>query len=305
MTRAMTISIFAGVLSLTVGCRNTSERPALFGRHHDSAKKSYVAPGAPTPLANASCPPSGSPSGAFPVVPTNPPNGAFPIVPPAQQPPTFAPKPPADPTNSRLDPFLRPTEAREPARDPRIQLYAPETVDKEKIRPTDEPPAVKKQDSQTVKKQDSPIAQFATAKENAYAGLPPQLAGLDWLQTKGVKTIVHVRLFGEDDALDRKEAEARDMRYVAFEISPVVLTKEKAEEFIKLIRDGAKQGIFVYDKDGSLAGAMWYLHLRSGESYDDETSQLRARPLGLDVSREGQHRDMWLAVQKLQSENNP
>jgi hypothetical protein len=134
--------------------------------------------------------------------------------------------------------------------------------------------------------------------------LRPSLDGLDWLQTNGVRTVVQIRVFGADDSAVRKEVESRYMRYVAFEVSPEKLTKGKVDEFIKLVRDGAKQGIFVYDHDGSLAGSMWYLYLRQGEILDDDPAQLRARQLGLSHDRTDNHREMWLAVQKLLSENN-
>jgi protein tyrosine phosphatase (PTP) superfamily phosphohydrolase (DUF442 family) len=170
-----------------------------------------------------------------------------------------------------------------------VQLYAPEPVDKNaandgKSKPQRSLPA---------------IPQFAQDKENVYAGLRPKLDGLDWLQEAGVKTIVNVRLFGEDDSTDKKEAEKRGMRYIAFEVSPEVLTKEKADEFVQIIRDGSRQGIFVYDNDGSLAGAMWYLHLRLGELLDDDAARIRARALGLRTTGEGQHHDMWLAAKKI------
>ena len=58
----------------------------------------------------------------------------------------------------------------------------------------------------------------------------------------------------------------------------------------------------VFDEDGSLAGAMWYVFLRLGESIDDEPAQIRARALGLQTNREGRHIEMWLAVQKLLSQ---
>ena len=119
------------------------------------------------------------------------------------------------------------------------------------------------------------IPQFADAKPNVYAGLNPPLDGLDWLQTEGVKTVVQIRLPGVDDSADRKQVEKRNMRYVAFEIAPAAVTKEKADEFVKLIREGSQNGIFVYDADGSLAGSMWYLYMRQGEVLDAEPSQLR------------------------------
>jgi protein tyrosine phosphatase (PTP) superfamily phosphohydrolase (DUF442 family) len=151
-----------------------------------------------------------------------------------------------------------------------------------------------------------PIKQFAEVKDKVYSGLrPANLDALDWLQAAGVQTVIRIRLPGEDDTADRNQVEKRKMRYIAFEVSPQTLTKEKVDEYIKLVREGSKQSVFVYDEDGSLAGSMWYLYLRWGEFLDDDASQLRAGRLGLQPNRDGPHRTMWLAVQKLLSENSP
>ena len=99
------------------------------------------------------------------------------------------------------------------------------------------------------------------------------------------------------------QVEQRKMQYVPFTVSPQTLTKEKADEFIKLIRDGSKQGIFVYDQDGALTGSLWYLYFRWGEFLDDDAAQLRAGQLGLRPGAAGRQGDMWVAVQKLLSEN--
>jgi len=237
---------------------------------------------------------------AFPTLPPQqqqqPP---FPIQPQGQQqPPSITPQGPGG-TQSRFEPNWKPTEAREPVRDvpPRIQLYAPEPVEQ---KPTNEPPVNGKPNVQATF---PAIPQFSAPLENVFAGLRPPVDGFDWLQRNRVATVVNIRLPGEDDSADRKQVESRGMRYVAFEVSPMTLTKEKADEFVKLIRDNAKQGIFVYDRDGSLSGAMWYLQLRFGEILDDDAAQLRAAQLGLQPNRDGAHRDMWLAVQKVLSEN--
>ena len=94
------------------------------------------------------------------------------------------------------------------------------------------------------------------------------------------------------------------MRYIAFEVSPATMTKEKTDAFIKLVRDGSKEGIFVYDKDGTLAGGLWYLNFRWGEVLDDDAARIRAAPFGLHNTTDGQYLEMWLAVQKLLSENS-
>jgi hypothetical protein len=115
---------------------------------------------------------------------------------------------------------------------PSIRLYAPEAVDKEKSRTPAEPPIEKKSAAAF-----PPIAQFADVKTNVYAGLRPGAAGLDWLQSNRLGTVVHIHGPGEDGAADRKETEARGIRYYAIEVSPQNLTKEGFDGFIRVIRE--------------------------------------------------------------------
>jgi protein tyrosine phosphatase (PTP) superfamily phosphohydrolase (DUF442 family) len=298
MIRTLGLLLFASAVFVNVGCQNTCNRPLFCGRNDPPPAKAIFVP--PAPLVQ---PGPIQQSGGFPIVPqgavVNPPPGANIVQPNPGPSPSISKSPP-----ERKDTQWLPGETREPEsrRDvpPRIQLYAPEPIDREVPKSTDEPPLKKP----SVQRSFPAIPQFAEAKDNVFAGLRPPLDGLDWLQTNGVKTVVQIRLFGEDDSAVRKEVESRNMSYVAFEVSPVTLTKEKSDDFVKLIRDRAKQGIFVYDQDGSLAGSMWYLYMRHGEVLDDDASQLRARALGLNHTRDDQSREMWLAVQKLLSENS-
>lgn len=288
MKRLFGLSVLGVVLLTNVGCRTTCERRPLFCRNDPPVVKQTYVP-LPTPMPT---PPPGAiqPSGGFPVLPP----GAVPTPPPG-----------ANVVPSRSNLQWQPGDTREPEqrRDlpPSIKLYAPEPIDKETPKLDTEPLLDKKPIAQ---RGFPAIAQFAEAQKNVYAGLRPSLDGLDWLQANSVQTVVQIRLFGEDDSADRKQVEKRNMRYVAFEVSPDVLTKEKTDEFVKLIRDGAKQGIFVYDEDGALAGAMWYLQQRFGEFLEDEPARLNARQLGLQTDRAGQHREMWLAAHKVAKENN-
>jgi hypothetical protein len=302
MTRAIWLMLLVGVLVVSAGCRSMCERRPLCGRNDAPPPKPVLVPPPPAPVLPAS---PIQQSGGFPVLPpgavVNPPPGANIIQPgPA---PSISKSPP-----ERGDTQWQPGAGGEPAprsdssRDapPRIQLYAPEPIDKEIPRQTNEPPLKKP----SVQRSFPAIPQFAEAKENVFAGLRPSLDGLDWLQTNGVQTVAQIRAFGADDSAVRKEVESRNMRYVAFEVSPGELKKGKVDEFIKLIRDGAKQGIFVYDQDGSLAGSMWYLYMRQGEFLDDDAAQLRASQLGLSHDRTDKHVEMWLAVQEFLRENS-
>jgi hypothetical protein len=287
MTRTIAWIGLANVLIISVGCHSPCCR-----KDAPPLKPLFVAP--PTPLPpGPPPPPSIQQAQGYPIV--TQPGG---VVNPSPLQPGPAPTTTKTPGLPNDSPTL-PRQTEEPPlsesrRDvpPRIQLYAPEPVDKEGAN----------QNKPNGQRSLPAIPQFAKDKENVYAGLRPKLDGLDWLQEAGVKTVVNVRLFGEDDSADKKEVEKRGMRYIAFEVSPEVLSKEKADEFVQIIRDGARQGIFVYDSDGSLAGSIWYLYLRLGELLDDDAARIRARALGLRTDGEGQHRDMWLAAKKIVNE---
>jgi protein tyrosine phosphatase (PTP) superfamily phosphohydrolase (DUF442 family) len=148
------------------------------------------------------------------------------------------------------------------------------------------------------------IPQFATAIDNVATGLRPSLDdGLDWLQARGFKTVLHIRPPGADDGTDRKQVEKRGMKYLSLEVSPQSLTKATVEEFGRIVRDTPGQPVFIYDRDGSLAGGLWYLFFRTAMQVSDDVARIRAGALGLREDREGAHRDMWLAIQKYLNES--
>jgi hypothetical protein len=146
------------------------------------------------------------------------------------------------------------------------------------------------------------IPQFALAKDRVAAGLRPMLDdGLDWLQANGYRTVLHVLRPGEDDSADRRQVEKRGMTYLRLEVSPQTLSRPLVDRFNVLVGDTARYPLFVYDRDGSLAGGLWYLHFRTAEQASDETARIRASRLGLREDDPNQ-RDMWLAIQRLLGE---
>ncbi len=149
----------------------------------------------------------------------------------------------------------------------------------------------------------SGIPQFAAALDNRVTvGLKPLLDGLDWLQANGYRTVLKVRRPGEDDAAERRQVEQRGMKFVVLEVSPQTLNRQTLDEFVRLVEDAKVRPLFVYDRDGALAGGLWYLYYRVAERSSDEVARVRASALGLRDDQDGSHRDMWLAVQKLVSE---
>jgi len=144
------------------------------------------------------------------------------------------------------------------------------------------------------------IPQFAPVKDKVASGLKPSLdGGLDWLQINGYKTVLHLRQPGEDNAADRREVEKRALKYLTLEVSPETLSMMIVEQFAKMVNDQANLPLFVYDKDGMLAGGLWYLVFRIQDKAADETARIAAGRLGLKEFPEGDHKAMWLAIQKL------
>jgi protein tyrosine phosphatase (PTP) superfamily phosphohydrolase (DUF442 family) len=147
------------------------------------------------------------------------------------------------------------------------------------------------------------IPQFAMARERVASGQRPLLDdGLDWLQANGYRTVLHLKRPDTDDSADRRQVEKRGLKYLSLDVSPQTLTRQVVDEFNRLVADSAAQPLFVYDRDGALAGGLWYLHFRTAEQATDDVARVRAGALGLREDRDDAHREMWLAVQRLLSE---
>jgi protein tyrosine phosphatase (PTP) superfamily phosphohydrolase (DUF442 family) len=300
MKKSLARLLPASLLLAALGCCNAQPRPAW--------QSQPTAPASPWPVA---------PAGAIPAPPPaamQPAPAAYPIVQPGTIPPNAAPvnpiptvPPPAPPNTSGAaippNESIARVENRWQPSDKGVQLGAPEPIASadSKTPPryyppdkTPEPPL-----NQNMTALPVGIPQFATALENVATGLRPSLeGGLDWLQARGYRAVLHVRLSGEVDTADRKQVEKRGMRYLSLEVSAQTLAKAVVQEFNRTVRDTSSQPLFVYDRDGSLAGGLWYIYFRTVEHLDDDVARVRAGALGLRENRNDAHRDMWLAAQK-------
>jgi hypothetical protein len=141
------------------------------------------------------------------------------------------------------------------------------------------------------------IPQFAMAKKRVASGLRPILDGLDWLAGNGYRTVLHVHAPGQDDSADRKQFEMRGLKYLSLEVSPDTLSRGTIDTFHQFVTDPGNLPLFVYDRDGTLVGGLWYLHFRISEGATDEVARANAARLGLRPDQEGDGRRMWLAIQ--------
>ena len=147
------------------------------------------------------------------------------------------------------------------------------------------------------------VPQFAIAKDRVASGLQPFPDGIAWLYAHGYRTVLHVRAPGEDDSAARRQFEKRGLRYLSLEASPDTLSKAVVDEFDRVVTQENSLPLFVYDKDGAVAGGLWYLYFRTVEHASDERARSEAARLGLQPAEGGEQRTMWVAVQRYLSTN--
>jgi protein tyrosine phosphatase (PTP) superfamily phosphohydrolase (DUF442 family) len=189
-----------------------------------------------------------------------------------------------------------------------VHLAAPEPLGPDSVgdakrlygAPTQEPPAAPLPPLRDDK--DTPplavdVPQFAIAKEDVASGLQPFPDGIAWLQAHRYRTVLHLRAPGEDDSAARRQFEKRGLRYVSLEVSPKGLSKDVVDQFSRLVTENANLPLFVYDKEGALAGGLWYLYFRTAEGTSDEKARSEAIRLGFQPDQNNEHRTMWVAVQ--------
>lgn len=267
----------------------------LAGCHHCGTRSCYPPP-APAvrsagilpahPLTPCQACPAGP---APPAVTLNPPAPGYAPLPPGPAEPGWGP--PEPPGASLGGPVpTGPERPRESAR-----LGAPESSEPPKTLP---PGGGEKPRRPPTPKLPVGIAGFAEAVPGVASGLRPMLEGLDWLKANGYKAALQVREPGETADGDRRLLEQRGLKYLTLEVSPKTLTPEVVDEFNKVVADPANRPLFVYDKDGALTGALWYLHFRTAAKLSDEEARKKAAALGLKEDGDGPQREMWLAVQK-------
>jgi hypothetical protein len=236
------------------------------------------------------------------------PNPAGPIGPPPgpaiQQNGFFAPAPPVPPGPAAPAPGVR-LEQPEPMTP--VDSGAP----RDSVRPytpqSPEPPTVpqRREDRDATPALPVDIPRFAIVKPRIAGGNEPYPEGVKWLSKRGYRAALHLRAPGEDDTADRRLFEQNGLRYLSLQVSPQTLSRDLLEEFNRLVGEANNLPLFVYDKDSTLAGGLWYLHFRVVDKQSDEKAREEAEHLGFKQSEPGPSKTMWIAVQKLLAELNP
>lgn len=146
------------------------------------------------------------------------------------------------------------------------------------------------------------IPEFAVIiPEKVTAGQKPSLEAFDWLKSNNYRTVLHLVKPGEPDGA-RAQVERRGLKYQTIEVSAQNLGKA-IEEFNRAVSATDNQPLFVYDRDGTLAGPLWYLRFRTVDRLPDEEARRKATTLGLRDDGTGDSINLWVAIQEYLRKN--
>jgi hypothetical protein len=210
---------------------------------------------------------------------------------PSPTPPAPGDFPPADPDVRLLPPRLPSPYRREVAKpwpddnEPKANVPGPAPKDQDKTAPKDDNTAR--------------LLNVKQATADVSSGLKPfDVSDVRWLQKKGYAAVLYLHDPATDDTVDRRVSQKAGMAYHGLVASPARLDRKLYEQFVKLVEDKDNHPLYVYDKDGTVAGGLWYLyfHLHKGDS--DEDARAKAKKLGLDFEDDNEpHKTMVTAVQ--------
>ncbi len=316
-----------GTLCVTVvvssGCQRWRERwrnrdpYAAYSSDPFSNRRDQSLPGYPAPYPYYGPPPAGIPVAPMPPGASSG-GGAPEVLTPQPMPSEVKPpsssmyRPPAGGTTPRLAPSPSHPSTTEPplARaTPPVAKNPPSSTPKAVTLPPDLAEPRKTEPSTTIPPQNVPdrswtlpvgIPFYFEVKEGRLAtGHRPDTEGLDWLKSRGFRTILHVRRPGSDSSADREQIEKRGMQYVSLDVAAAHLDRRLLDQFGEILADASRQPLFVYDDDGMRVGTLWYGHLRLVEKLPDDLARTRAELYGFKEKGSTEAEALAAALKKL------
>lgn len=152
-------------------------------------------------------------------------------------------------------------------------------------------------------KQAPGIQRSAYVAPSIGGGSAPSLEGLDWLREKGYKTFIDLRQRSNIEPTYVESVNDLGMVYISLPIDAEHLSSSRIARFEELIAQAFNRPLYFCDVNGSRAGLIWYLHLRSVVGEDRESAAQKAEELGLD-SPARRLADAYLAQQQLQPQTS-
>ena len=149
------------------------------------------------------------------------------------------------------------------------------------------------------------IPGFLPVKEQVTSGQKPLEGGFDWLKSNGYSAVLSIHEPGDDISAEKRQAEERGLKFFHIEVSPKTFGRQIVEDFNRTVNEAANRPLFVYDRNGVLAGGLWYLHFRTVDRLSDDDARAKAKPLGLKTDGNDANKAMWVAIQEYLSKQAP
>lgn len=125
------------------------------------------------------------------------------------------------------------------------------------------------------------IRRSGSVAPSVAGGSAPSTEGLDWLKEKGYRTFVDLRTPSEIEPNFVDSVYDRGMVYISLPIVANRLDPSRLARFDDLIAQSDNRPLYFCDSDGSRAGLVWYIHLRTIGQDDAPTAAQKAEEIGL------------------------
>ncbi len=131
------------------------------------------------------------------------------------------------------------------------------------------------------------ILRWAPLAPSIGGGSAPSADGLAWLKEKGYKTFIDLRPRKEIDPSFSDAVNDANMVYISLPIEKSKISSVRLARFDDLVTQAANRPIYFCDRDGSVAGLVWYLHLRTKLGESDDSAAQKVEDLGFDPELKG------------------
>ena len=143
---------------------------------------------------------------------------------------------------------------------------------------------------------DSAIApgfqRFASVKPGINGGSLPSTTGLDLLKERGTKTLLDLRDANDVDIAFVEQVKSRGLRHISLPVDVNRLDTTTVARFGEEVSRSTGQPVYFFDRDGTRAGMIWYVHRLTSDKVDAQLASHEAEELGLS------DKTVWVAAAK-------
>ena len=125
------------------------------------------------------------------------------------------------------------------------------------------------------------IRRYSSVAPTVGGGSAPSIDGLDWLKEKGCRTLIDLRQRPEVEPFFIDAVNDRGMVYISLPIMANRLDPSRLARFDDLVSRTENRPLFFCDVDGTRAGLVWYIHLRTVNQEDPQEAAAKAEEIGL------------------------